>query len=150
LRRAIGEAHRRSTRHVHFREGWRGHLWQGRFASFVMDEPYLLAAARYVELNPVRARLAARQEDFRWSCASAHLFGKDDVLVETVPLLQPIPDWREFLDGGMKDNEIKAMRRHERSGRPLGNEGFLSRLEKRVGRVLRRLKPGPKPRARIK
>ena len=53
LRRAIGEAHRRYTRRVNFREGWRGHLWQGRFASFVMDESYLLAAARYVELNPV-------------------------------------------------------------------------------------------------
>jgi putative transposase len=56
LRRAIGEAHRRYTRRVNFRQRWRGHLWQGRFASFVMDESYLLAAARYVELNPVRVR----------------------------------------------------------------------------------------------
>ena len=57
LRRAIGEAHRRYTRWINFREGWRGHLWQGRFASFVMDEDHLLTAARYVELNPVRAGL---------------------------------------------------------------------------------------------
>ncbi len=57
LRRAIGEAHRRYTRMVNFREGWRGHLWQGRFASFVLHEAYLLTAARYVELNPVRAGL---------------------------------------------------------------------------------------------
>ena len=57
LRRAIGEVHLRYTRMVSFREGWRGHLWQGRFASFVLDEPYLLTAARYVELNPVRAGL---------------------------------------------------------------------------------------------
>ena len=47
-------AHRRYTRKINFRQKWRGYLWQGRFASFVMDEPYLLAAARYVELNPVR------------------------------------------------------------------------------------------------
>ena len=60
LRRAIGEAHRRYTRRINFREKWRGYLWQGRFASFVMDERYLLAAARYVELNPVRAKLVAR------------------------------------------------------------------------------------------
>ena len=53
LRRAIGEAHRRYTRWINFREGWRGHLWQGRFASFVMDEDHLLTAARYVEVNPV-------------------------------------------------------------------------------------------------
>ena len=48
LGRAIGEAHRRYTRMINFRERWRGHLWQGRFASFVLDEPYLLTAARYV------------------------------------------------------------------------------------------------------
>ena len=80
LRRAIGEAHRRYTRHVNFREKWRGHLWQGRFASFVMDEPYLLAAARYVELNPVRARLTESAGDYEWSSAKAHLSGKDDGL----------------------------------------------------------------------
>ena len=44
LCRAIGEAHRRYTRRINFREGWRGHLWQGRFASFVMDEDHLLTA----------------------------------------------------------------------------------------------------------
>ncbi len=43
---ALSEAHRRYSRHINFREGWRGHLWQGRFASFPMDEPYLLVAAR--------------------------------------------------------------------------------------------------------
>jgi putative transposase len=45
LRRAIGEAHRRYTRMVNFREGWRGHLWQWRSSSFVLDEPYLLTQA---------------------------------------------------------------------------------------------------------
>ena len=64
LRRAIGEAHRRYTRRVNFREGWRGHLWPGRFGSFVMDEAYLLAGARYVERNPVRAGLCRRPQDF--------------------------------------------------------------------------------------
>ena len=57
LRAAIGEAHRRYTRMINFRQGWRGHLWQERFASFVMDEQYLLATARYVETNPVKAGL---------------------------------------------------------------------------------------------
>ena len=69
LRRAIGEAHRRYTRRINFREKWRGYLWQGRFASFVMDEPYLLAAARYVELNPVRARLVGSAAEWPWSSA---------------------------------------------------------------------------------
>ena len=57
LRRTIGEAYGRYTRHVDFGEKWRGHLWQGRFASFVMDEPYLLAAVRYIERNTVQAKI---------------------------------------------------------------------------------------------
>ena len=55
FRRGIGEAHRRYSRRINFREGWRGHLWQGRFGSYVMDEKHLLAAVRYIEMNPVRA-----------------------------------------------------------------------------------------------
>jgi putative transposase len=55
LARALGEAHRRYTRRINFRENWRGHLWQERFASFPMDESHLLAAVRYVEMNPVVA-----------------------------------------------------------------------------------------------
>ena len=55
LRAALSEVHRGYTRLVNFREGWRGYLWQGRFASFPMDERHLLTCARYVELNPVRA-----------------------------------------------------------------------------------------------
>ncbi len=60
LNLAIGEAHRRYTRHINFRERWRGHLWQGRFSSFIMDERYLSACTRYVELNPVRSGLAKK------------------------------------------------------------------------------------------
>ena len=55
LGKAIGEVHRRYTRMINFREQWKGHLWQGRFASYVMDERWLLRAVAYVELNPVKA-----------------------------------------------------------------------------------------------
>jgi len=58
----------------------RGHLWQQRFASFVLDEPHLLAAARYVELNPVRAGLVTAPSEYRWSSAEAHIKRKDDCL----------------------------------------------------------------------
>ena len=149
LRRALGEAHRRYTRHVNFRKGWRGHLWQGRFASFVMDEDYLLAAARYVELNPVRAKLVRRPGDYRWSSAAAHLRRRDDALVKTAPLLELYPDWRALLASGVTDAEDRILERHERTGRPLGDTQFVRRLEKRLGRVLQRQKPGPKPQRRL-
>ena len=62
LRRALSEAHRRCSRLVNFREGRHGYLWQGRFASCPLDEAHALAAARRIELNPVRAWLVARAE----------------------------------------------------------------------------------------
>jgi putative transposase len=145
LRRAVGEAHRRYTRYVNLREGWTGHLWQGRFASFVLDERYLMAAARYVEMNPVRAGLVQRPEDWRWSSAAAHLAGRDDALVTVAPLLGMVPDWRRFLAQELPGEELEALRLHERTGRPLGEESFVARLESTLDRVLHRQKPGRKP-----
>lgn len=144
LRLAIGEAHRRYTRRVNFREGWRGHLWQGRFASFVMDEPHLLAAARYVELNPVRAKLVVAPSKYRWSSARAHLKGKDDGLVRVAPLLGMVGSWRRLLTSAVSEKQLREFREHERTGRVLGDEQFQERLEQELGRLLRRQKPGPK------
>jgi len=77
LARAIGEAHRRYTRRINFRENWRDHLWQERFASFPMDELNLLAAVHYIEMNPVAAGIVSTPAQYRWSSAHAHLVGKN-------------------------------------------------------------------------
>lgn len=81
LRRAIREAHRRYTPHVNFHQGWRRCLWQGRFASFVMDGDYLLAATRYIERNPVRAKIVRKPWRYRYSSAWAHVEGRADPLL---------------------------------------------------------------------
>jgi putative transposase len=145
LRRAIGEAHRRYTKHVNFLHGWVGHLWQGRFTSFPMDETHLLAAARYVELNPVRAKLAKKPSDWPWSSARAHLNGTADPLVKADPLLDMVPDWQAFLADGLDDKTAETLRRHEHTGRPLGGEAFLESLETSLDRVLGPQKRGRKP-----
>jgi putative transposase len=141
LRRGIGEAHRRYTRRVNFRERWRGHLWQERFASFPMDENYLMAAGRYVELNPVRAGLATNPFAYPWSSAAAHLRGEDDVLAKAGPLLERRPDWESFLAEGLAADVADEFRLHERTGRPLGGKTFVERLETSLGRVLHPCKP---------
>jgi putative transposase len=146
LRRAIGEAHRRYTRRVNFRANWRGHLWQARFASFVMDEDYLLACARYVERNPVRAGLCTRPEEYTWSSAAAHRAGQDDVLVQVAPLLKRVPRWGRHVSADPDAETVRQLRRHESTGRPLGSPRFVRRLEARVGRLLRPQKPGRKKR----
>lgn len=143
LRRGIGEAHRRYSRMINFRENWRGHLWQGRFASFPMDENYLLAAALYVEMNPVRANIVTDATAWPWSSAQAHLAEKDDGLVKVSPLLEIVGDWKSFLAGANEDL-MSDIRKHERSGRPLGSEEFVESLEADLNRTLKPEKPGPK------
>ena len=146
----MGEAHRRYTRRINFREGWRGHLWQGRFASFAMDGRHLLRAARYVELNPVRAKLCRAAWRWRWSSAAAHVTGRDDDLVRVEPLLERVKDWREFLLEAVQADEAELWRRHERTGRPVGAPAFLDRIEKMLGRTVRPARPGRKPKRRKK
>ena len=149
LRSAIGEAHRRYTRRINFREGWRGHLWQGRFASYVMEERYLLAAARYIEMNPVRAGLVDRPEEYPWSSAAGHILGRNDRLVKGSPLLELVDDWGRVIARQIADRDVSLLRRHERTGRPLGGESFVDGLERALSRSLRKQKPGPKPNRRI-
>lgn len=122
------------------------HFWQERFHSFVMNEDYLLAAVRYVELNPVKAKLCELPECWPWSSAEAHLKGCDDQVVEVAPMLEHIADWGSYLSQNQSEEERVEIRRFSASGRPAGNEGFIDSLEKLTGRELRKLKPGPKPR----
>ena len=144
LRASLGEAHRRYTLHINQREGCRGHLWQERFHSFPMDEHYLLSAMRYVELNPVHADMVKRADAYVWSSAKAHLAGQDDKLVKVAPMLDRVMNWQAFLDSDLDDATIEAMRKHTKTGRPLGDDTFLDSLEEKVGKVLRPLKRGRK------
>ncbi len=144
LRLGIGETHRRYTRHINYDKNWKGYLWQGRFASFPMDEHYLLAAARYVELNPVRAALAAKPEDYRWSSVHGHLGRRGGNLLNSSALLERVGDWRKFLDDGLEDEDLFHLRGLETTGRPAGSETFIEALESRLGRNLKKQKPGPK------
>ena len=129
---------------VNFREDWRGHLWQGRFASYPMDNAHLLLASRYIELNPVRAGLAKKPGDYQWSSAQAHLSGIDDLLVCVKPLLEKVDSWGKFLAGKISQEDEQLIQMHERTGKPLGNEPFVRRMEKLTGREFFPKKPGPK------
>jgi putative transposase len=145
LKLAIGETHRRYSRRINFRMGWRGHLWQGRFSSSPMDERYLLAAVRYVERNPTVAGLVRSPGEYPWSSARHYLRQQVDPLIQLSPLGDMVDDWEAFLSCEIDENCRAAISRAERSGRPLGTDDFVARLEGELGRGLRRQKPGPKP-----
>jgi len=143
LARALGEAHRRYTRHVNFREGWRGYLWQGRFASFVLQGKHVLAAVRYVERNPVRAGLVKRAWQWPWSSAAGHVSGRGDALVRPGgPLAAEVRQWRRFLAAEEDEETLTILRRHGRTGRPWADPRFLARLEKQLSRRLAPRSPG--------
>ena len=150
LRAALAEAHRRYSRRINLAHDWTGYLFQGRFSSYPMDEAHLMAAVRYVELNPVRAGLAERAEDWRWSSARAHVTGHADGITDLDALAGIYRNWRAMLRDGLEagdveDEEIAAIEAHVRTGRPRGGESFVSALETRTGRSLKRRKPGPRP-----
>ncbi len=145
LRATLGEAHWRYTRHINFREGWRGHLWQERFHSFTMDEKYLLSTVRYVERNPVAASLCVNPQDWEWSSARAHLKGEDDELVSVEPMIKRVGNWTEYLSGSDNSNNTDLIKQHTRTGRPLGSTEFIRKLEVFTGEELAPKRTGRKP-----
>ncbi|PVX27881.1 transposase [Sphingomonas pokkalii] len=146
LRRTFADAHRRYTGYINARHRWTGHLWQGRFGAVVMDEAHLGHAMRYVSLNPVRAHLVRRAEDWPWSSVRAHRAGRDDALVRVAPALDRYGDFATFLgDTAEADSAWHALRRAETTGRPLGAADWIADIERRTGRTLAVQKRGPKP-----
>ena len=109
-----------------------------------MEEPSWLAAARYIEQNPVRAGLAGTPWEYPWSSAAAHVAGEDDGLSTVAPLRALVGNGTDCLAMGAPEDEVTALRRHERTGRLLGREPFVAAVEGKLGRTLRRGKPGPK------
>ena len=150
LRGTLADAHRRYTRHINRRSGWTGHLWQGRFGSVAMDEAHLIHAARYVALNPVRARLVRRAQDWAWSSARAHLAARDDGVVTVAPLLARVPDFAGLLAGDEDEQAVSALRKSETIGRPLGTADWLEALEAQTGRRLRARKRGRQSAGKLK
>ncbi len=145
LRRTFANTHRRYTGFINARHRWTGHLWQGRFGAVGMDEAHLAAAVRYVSLNPVRARLVGRAQDWRWSSVQAHINEQNDPLVTVAPVLARYSRFDEFLGDPITDEDMaRALRMSETSGRPLGSAEWLDALEARTARTLKPQKRGPK------
>jgi putative transposase len=144
LRRALAQVHRRYAGHIHARERRTGHFWQGRFGAVAMDEDHLAAAVRYISLNPVRARLVKRARDWRWSSVRAHLAARDDGVTTVAPVLSRFPDFAAFIGTDPDDDAFERLRRAESIGRPLGDDGFIGRLEALTRRSLKPGKRGPK------
>ena len=143
LAKLFREAHKRYAVMVNKREGWRGHLWQERFHSFVMDEKHLFSAVRYVETNPVKAHIVKKAEDYCWSSAGAHAKGLKDSLLSPCYLTDEIENWQRYLQEGPSDAAYdKNVEKHLSTGRPLGSEDFIMKLQDITNRTLKIKAPG--------
>jgi putative transposase len=145
----IGQAHMRYSQWLNRTQGSSGHVWANRFYSMPMDGAHAWAAVRYVEMNPVRARLVQTPEEYPWSSAPAHVRAtKDPTLLGDLPFGAPRPgrEWGEWLAAGMDEPTLGVIRSHTSTGRPLGSREFVAQLEARLGRRLSPRKPGPRRR----
>jgi REP-associated tyrosine transposase len=153
LARGIGDAHRRYTRMVNFRQGARGHLFQERFHSYVVQQDnHAVAVGRYIELNPVKARTAPSAEEYRWSSAAFNSRkSRSDMLLARRQLGKITGPWRKVLRDGQDALERLQIELHMNTGRPLGSDRWVRSLERRLDRRLMALPVGwPKGKSRKK
>ncbi len=142
LSRFFSQLHRRYARRTNERHDWRGHLWQERFYSVVMDEAHVMSAMRYVELNPVRAGICRAPQDWLWSSARGNLGLSADPLLARTRTRSLVSDWAEYLSTDEIVDELSDIRKQTRTGRPDGDPGFVKELEALTGRHIRRKQPG--------
>lgn len=110
-----------------------------------MDEEHLAHAVRYVSMNPIRAGLVKRAEEWRWSSVVSHLSGQDNELVKVAPVLDRYGEFATFLaQEDVTSGVFKRLRQSETTGRPLGSEDWIDKLTALTGREIKAKKRGPK------
>ena len=144
LRATFAEAHRRYSARIHSRLKLTGHLWQGRFSSTPMDERHLMAAARYIAMNPVVNGMVKRARDWKWASTRALLAGVDNGVVITAPILARAEDFARLLRSAKDEVATRALLSSRTTGRPVGSADWVKALEVQTGRGLAAGKRGPK------
>jgi len=107
---------------------WKGHVWESRYSNrLIADEQYFLRCARYIEANPVKAGLAVRPQDYRWSSAGFYTFQHRDQLTDKDP----------YSELGLSGDSDTSNKQELFIGRrAVGNVERLIKLSKKVGQNL--------------
>ncbi|MBI3074739.1 MAG: transposase [Parcubacteria group bacterium] len=120
------------TRHVHVRTGTigSGYLYQGRYKSFIVDsDAYFLTLIKYVERNPVRAKLVQKCEDWQWGSAWRRIKGTkaQRTLLAAPPL--PLPHrYRQWVNTPDREDELEKIRYSVNKGAPYGRESWVEKM----------------------
>jgi putative transposase len=141
----------RQTRYVNRLEGRSGTLWDGRYKSSpIQTDEYLLACCRYVDLNPVRARMVSAPRDYLWSSYKAKVGLSDTGWLDMDPCYLSLADaqpercerYRKFVDSGVPDGEWELIREAVGRGQLTGNSRFVDQVEGIIGRRIEHRRPG--------
>ena len=146
--------HRLTTTHVrrwhrHRHSDGRGHLYQGTYKSFpVQEDAHFLTVARYVERNALRANLAGRAEAWQWgSCwRREHGSPQERAILADWPI-RPRRDWLAWVNRPQTDKELAELREAVRRGRPFGDADWQARTARRLG-LQSAFRPRGRPRKR--
>ena len=145
LAKAIGRTHLAYAQYVNRLHGRSGHLWQNRFDSCLLDKDHYSAALRYVERNPVRARLVCLPWRYPWSSAAVHTGRAEPTRSLEAPQwsreISP-KEWEAELRGTDDEEMVRLLRIRTQTGRPLGSDRFMSKVEACLGRRVRPLLVG--------
>ena len=144
LAQALKHTHGRYAAYWNAHQGASGHVWQGRYYSCPLDASHLWSALRYAELNPVRAGLVTKPQDWKWSSAAAHCGGAEDTMLEmeTWRKRWTVPEWMEYLSAKESATDLASLRQSTHTGRPLGSAEFVHALEETTLRLLAPQKGG--------
>ena len=143
MAKTFNTLHMRYSQHINKRHNVSGHLWQGRFFSCALDEGHLYSGIRYVENNPVRAKITNKADEYRWSSAMSHMHGTVDlVLSNDCPMIETVADWSAYLVEREDGRMTEAIRQNTRTGRPCGGGKFVLRIEELLGRSLNAMPRG--------
>lgn len=145
LAKTMGRINLLYSQYINYMHGRTGHLWQNRFFSCPLDAKHYFTALSYIEQNPVRAKMVRYPWSYRWSSAAFHIGREDEFGLmdrnkwkrKSSPL-----DWRMVLREKLERLDMDRLRVHCRTGRPLGTDKFISKLETALGRRLRALPVG--------
>lgn len=141
LSKTFNTCHMRYSQYFNKKRGFLGHLWQGRFYSCALDETHLYAAIRYIENNPVRAGLVKSASDWQWSSASHHISGEKTLLsIADIGKYLNIDNWEYYLNQCDEFKKIASIKANTLTGRPLGNDVFVAKIEQMFNM---RIKPLP-------
>lgn len=141
----------RQTRYVNKQEGRSGTLWEGRYKSSpIQIETYLLACSRYIELNPVRAKVVDKPEEYRWSSYRAKVGLEDQTWIDFDPCYQALGQTREeqirryaaWVSDAIPEGEWDQIRAAAQRGQLTGADRFISDVARHIGRRVEFRPPG--------